>query len=85
MDEQREWWEHVIDALEVTNMEHQAAHAQFAGMCQALKYIAEAVYHHFIVGSKASTKGPDGWGTKGLRVGRCRRLVWGPARYQAGR
>ena len=49
----------MIDVLEVTNAEHQAIHVQFAGICEAVEYIAEIVYHHFVVGNEELT---EGWG-----------------------
>ena len=49
VEEQREWWDRVANTLEVTNAERQAAHTQFEGLSWAVKYITEAVYHHFVV------------------------------------
>ena len=46
--------ERVVDALEVVNAERQAAHTQLATVAWAIKYIAEAVYHHFVVGQEDS-------------------------------
>ena len=39
----------MVDALEVANTERQAAHTQLATVARAVEYIAEAVYHHFMV------------------------------------
>ena len=61
VEELWEWQERVVDALEVVNMKCQAARTQLAVVARAIKYIAEAVYHHFVVGqedSDGSERGP---------------------------
>ena len=41
-----------MNVLEIMNMECQAARMQFTVISQVLDYVAEVVYHHFMVGSK---------------------------------
>ena len=50
----------MVNALEVTNAEQQAVCMQFAAISQALDYIAEVVYHCFVVGKKDPTKEWEG-------------------------
>jgi len=37
-------------------MKHQATCTQFTGIHQTVKYITEAIYHHFVVSSKGLTE-----------------------------
>ena len=75
MKESQEWWEHVVDALEVVNMECQAARMQLAMVAWAIEYISEAVYHHFVAnredsdGEQEGTIVPERWETQEARVG----------------
>ena len=49
-----------MDVLKVANMERQAARTQFEGLSQAVKYIAEVVYHQFTVSREGSGEEQEG-------------------------
>jgi len=59
-EEQRQWWEHVMDMLKVAKVEQQAACMQRAVMIQAMEYISKAVYHQYVVGRRGSGKEWEG-------------------------
>ena len=60
VEEQREWQENIMNTLEVANMEQQMARIQFEGLSQAIKYITEVVYHHFVVSREGLGKEQEG-------------------------
>jgi len=60
VEEQREWWERVVDALKVANTKQQVAHTQFKGLSWAVEYITEAVYHDFVVSREGSGEEQEG-------------------------
>ena len=66
-DKEEGWQQHMIDVLDIENAEQQATCMQLVRISQALNYIIEAVYHHFIVGSKESTKGKSEMVTHGFK------------------
>ena len=76
LTEQREWRQHVIGTLEVVNVECHAIHAELMGIFQALEYVVEVVYHHYVVGSETSMKSKVSQSVRELRGGRGGRLVW---------
>ena len=42
-NEQGKWHQHIVDTLEVVNVEHQATHMEFSVTFQAIEYMAEAL------------------------------------------
>jgi len=60
VEEQRQWWDHVVDTLEVANTECQAMCVQLMGLHEAMEYISEAVYHQFVVGGEGSDEEREG-------------------------
>ena len=50
----------MVDVLEVSNTEQQAARMQLAAAIQAMEYIAEVVYHHYVAGREGSGKEWEG-------------------------
>ena len=55
-----EWQEYIVDILEVMNVEQQVAQTQLGEMSWAIKYIAEAVYHCFMVSRDGSGEEREG-------------------------
>ena len=54
-DEQGEWRWHVMDVLEVANVECHAVEMELVGVFQALKYLEKVVYHYYVDGSEEMT------------------------------